>query len=193
MGSRRPSAARDGRRLWGPPARLLLLPQLLDRRAFCDLTWRGRREILLLWLALSAAAILLERTFTAPPAVAPYWKEEDADDVLRTEQAQPPAGSPAANPTLDRQRPAVDPHAGPLPAASTDELEYVGERTLVVMGQATRRTYRFAGRGARLFVDRRDRASLARVPGLREVGHEVVDEPVERGAEDRSDRQGGPA
>jgi hypothetical protein len=83
-------------------------------------------------------------------------------------QAQTPAGSPTANPTLDRQRPAVDPHAGPSPAA-TVELEYVGERTLVVMGQATRRTYRFAGRGARLSVDRRDRASLARVPGLREV------------------------
>jgi hypothetical protein len=79
-------------------------------------------------------------------------------------QAQPPA----ANPTLDRQRPAFDPHAGPSPAG-TVEIENVGERTLVVMGQATRRTYRFAGPGARLPVDRRDRASLARVPGLREV------------------------
>jgi hypothetical protein len=52
-------------------------------------------EILLLWLALSAAAILLESlTFTAPPAVAPYWKEEDTDDVLRTEQASTNADQP---------------------------------------------------------------------------------------------------
>jgi len=52
-------------------------------------------EILLLWLALSAAAILLESlTFTAPPAVAPYWKEEDTDDLLRTEQASTNADQP---------------------------------------------------------------------------------------------------
>ncbi len=47
--------------------------------------WLGAdpAEKLLLWPALSAAAILLERT-TAP---APYWKEEDTDALLRTEEA----------------------------------------------------------------------------------------------------------
>jgi hypothetical protein len=83
-------------------------------------------------------------------------------------QAQAPARSPAGNP-LDRDRSPSGPHAGSSPDAGTVELEYVGERTLVVMGQATRQIYRFGGRGARLSVDRRDRASLARVPGLREV------------------------
>lgn len=90
-------------------------------------------------------------------------------------QAQRPSGSPAVSPPsspsspIQRDRPAMDSHAGPSPGAGTVEVEYVGERTLVVMGQATRQTYRFAGRGARLAVDRRDRSSLARVPGLREV------------------------
>lgn len=88
----------------------------------------------------------------------------------QTRQAQRPARSPATSQALDRERPASDQHTGPSPGAGTVEIEYVGERTLVVMGQATRQTYRFAGRGARLPVDRRDRASLARVPGLREVG-----------------------
>jgi len=90
----------------------------------------------------------------------------------QTRRAQRPIGSPAGSPPsslMNRDRPAIDPHAGPSPGADTVEVEYVGERTLVVMGQATRQTYRFAGRGARLAVDRRDRASLARVPGLREV------------------------
>jgi Protein of unknown function (DUF1360) len=40
---------------------------------------------LLLWPALSGAAILLERV-TAPPP--PYWKEEDPDVVLRNEANQ---------------------------------------------------------------------------------------------------------
>lgn len=85
-------------------------------------------------------------------------------------QARSSAGSPAGSPAIDRGRSAGGPPAGASPGAGTVELEYVGEKTLVVMGQATRRIYRFAGRGARLSVDRRDRASLARVPGLWETG-----------------------
>ena len=84
-------------------------------------------------------------------------------------QAQRSTGSPAGSSPLGRDRPARDPHSWSPLDDDTVELEYAGERTLVVMGQATRRVYRFAGRGARLAVDRRDRASLARVPGLREV------------------------
>jgi hypothetical protein len=48
-------------------------------------------------------------------------------------------------------------------------FEYIGDRMLTVVGQGTGFTYRFAGRGARYTVDGRDRASLARVPLLREV------------------------
>jgi len=47
-------------------------------------------ECLLLWPALSGAAILLQRTI-APWAVATpqYWHEEDTDGVLRTKQTNP--------------------------------------------------------------------------------------------------------
>ena len=53
--------------------------------------WLGSdvAERLLLWPALSGAAILLERlTVPAAPA-APYWKEEDPDALLRKEEDQP--------------------------------------------------------------------------------------------------------
>jgi hypothetical protein len=56
----------------------------------------------------------------------------------------------------------------PLPSAV---FEYIGDRGLTVVGQGTGFTYRFSGRGARYTVDGRDRASLARVPQLREVAH----------------------
>jgi hypothetical protein len=54
----------------------------------------------------------------------------------------------------------------PLPSAV---FEYMGDRVLTVVGQGTGFAYRFSGRGARYTVDGRDRASLARVPQLREV------------------------
>jgi hypothetical protein len=54
----------------------------------------------------------------------------------------------------------------PLPSAV---FEYTGDGMLTVVGQGTGFTYRFSGRGARYTVDGRDRASLARVPQLREV------------------------
>lgn len=56
---------------------------------------QGVRERLLLWLALSAAAILLERiTNTEKTTPGPYWKEtdfqeEDSDGMLRTESPGP--------------------------------------------------------------------------------------------------------
>jgi len=48
-------------------------------------------------------------------------------------------------------------------------FEYIGDRVLTVVGQGTGFTYNFSGRGARYTVDGRDRASLARVPQLRQV------------------------
>ena len=50
-------------------------------------------------------------------------------------------------------------------------FEYTGDRMLTVVGLGTGFTYRFSGRGARYTVDGRDRASLARVPQLREVAN----------------------
>jgi len=49
------------------------------------------------------------------------------------------------------------------------EFEYLGDRTLVVMGQGSRQQYRFVGRGARVLADGRDRVSLSMVTGLREL------------------------
>ena len=67
-----------------------------------------------------------------------------------------------APPPRDREQ-ATAPHTGWV------EFEYLGDRTLVVMGQGTRQFYRFAGHGARLRADVRDRVSLSMTPGLKEV------------------------
>jgi len=48
-------------------------------------------------------------------------------------------------------------------------FECVGARPITVIGQGTGYQYRFAGFGARVSVDARDRASVAAVPGLREI------------------------
>jgi hypothetical protein len=50
------------------------------------------------------------------------------------------------------------------------KFEYLGGSVLTVTGQGTGMQYRFVGHGARASVDPRDRASLARVPQLREEG-----------------------
>ena len=54
------------------------------------------RHCLLLWLALSGGAILLERaTQPTPHATAPYWKEEDNPHaMLRTEETSSVGGQP---------------------------------------------------------------------------------------------------
>jgi hypothetical protein len=48
-------------------------------------------------------------------------------------------------------------------------FQYMGRTGMTVRGPATGRTYRFAGHGARLAVDPRDRQGLSRVPNLRQV------------------------
>jgi hypothetical protein len=49
-------------------------------------------------------------------------------------------------------------------------FEYVGRTRLVIIGPATRTSYRFDRPGARSLVDGRDRPSLATIPVLRQVG-----------------------
>jgi hypothetical protein len=61
----------------------------------------------------------------------------------------------------------LGPSAGAVSRPVT--FECVGARGITVIGQGTGYRYRFVGYGARVSVDRRDRASLAAVPGLREV------------------------
>ena len=55
------------------------------------------------------------------------------------------------------------------PAMREIVFEYRGGRVLTVVGPSTGYEYRFVGFGARVFVDARDRASLALVPQLREI------------------------
>jgi len=53
------------------------------------------------------------------------------------------------------------------------QFEYRGGGVLTVTGQGTGIQYRFTGYGARMNVDRRDRASLAAIPQLRELGAQI--------------------
>lgn len=55
--------------------------------------------------------------------------------------------------------------AAPLKLMCT--LEYSGARGITAIGPITGRRYHFAGPGARLDVDVRDRDALLRVPGIR--------------------------
>jgi hypothetical protein len=50
-------------------------------------------------------------------------------------------------------------------------FEYVGRTGLTIIGTGSRTSYRFDGPGSRVLVDGRDRASLAVVPTLRQVGY----------------------
>jgi hypothetical protein len=47
---------------------------------------------------------------------------------------------------------------------------YTGKTPITALGGVTGRHYRFVSPGAPVLVDARDRASLAKVPFLREVG-----------------------
>jgi hypothetical protein len=74
----------------------------------------------------------------------------------------------AMNPSPVAVRP--DSFTAPAGAALRGvEFQYLGGSVLTVTGQGTGLQYRFVGHGARASVDPRDRASLARVPQLREV------------------------
>jgi len=66
-------------------------------------------------------------------------------------------------------RPANEPAAEGVPRQRAIYFEYTGNMALTVFGPVSGRRYRFAGQGARLAIDPRDRPSLAAVPRLREV------------------------
>ena len=58
--------------------------------------------------------------------------------------------------------------ATPVRVAANPVFEHMGTGNLVVTGPLSGKQYRFAGRGASVPVDPRDRAALAFVPQLRE-------------------------
>jgi hypothetical protein len=85
----------------------------------------------------------------------------------QSRQALKPAGKTVGQ-IRDSRTPRAEGNAT-APRGGTVEFEYLGDRTLIVMGQGTRQQYSFVGRDARLLADVRDRISLSMVPGLRET------------------------
>jgi hypothetical protein len=55
------------------------------------------------------------------------------------------------------------------PAKTVTFFQYNGRTALTVVGPVSKTVYRFDAPGRRVVVDRRDRASLARMPQLVEV------------------------
>ena len=55
------------------------------------------------------------------------------------------------------------------PVRQTIEFEYTGHTALNVVGPVSRSPYRFGRPGARVTVDARDSAALARLPALRRL------------------------
>jgi hypothetical protein len=49
------------------------------------------------------------------------------------------------------------------------DFQYVGGKTLIVLGPVSHRRYRFEGPGAIVAIDTRDRPALAHIPFLRQV------------------------
>jgi hypothetical protein len=85
-----------GNRFWGRLLDCFYCLSLWIAAPFAWLLDPDLRHCFLLWLALSGAAILLERaTQPAPRAAAPYWKEEDPHAMLRTEETSSVAGQRA--------------------------------------------------------------------------------------------------
>jgi hypothetical protein len=76
-----------GNGFWGRLLDCFYCLSLWIAAPFAALLGSETTEKLLLWPALSGAAILLER-ITAPKA-APYWKEEDPDVLLHEQEKEP--------------------------------------------------------------------------------------------------------
>ena len=56
-----------------------------------------------------------------------------------------------------------------MAGSQTTHFQYVGGRMLSVVGEATGLRYQFAGHGAVVSVDSRDRLALTRIPWLKEI------------------------
>jgi hypothetical protein len=75
-----------GNGFWGSLLDCFYCLSLWVAAPFAVTLGKSPRERLLLWLALSAGASLIERQTSREPApAAPFYKEEDIDGVLRTE------------------------------------------------------------------------------------------------------------
>lgn len=66
-------------------------------------------------------------------------------------------------------RPSAVPIAASTGRATRAVFRYEGDRPIVVIGRVTGVKYQFAGRGAEVAVDIRDRSSVVQVPRLREL------------------------
>jgi hypothetical protein len=104
----------------------------------------------LLWLALSGGAILLERA--TEKRASTFLKTRKESEVIRRQVGiRAEAGFTTSDPR-------------------TVVFEYIGRTALTAIGGVTGQRYRFEEPGARLAVDQRDRASLNASPVLKQVG-----------------------
>lgn len=134
------------------------------------------RQRALLWPALSAAAILLERFTVANERAVPaiFFENQENQNVLRSNETEPARQNDSsahyARPRIQPQQTNSRP-ASALPESAspmrTLRFENTGPSAVRVVSPSTGRTYRFSGAGARVEADPRDRALLTTVPGLR--------------------------
>jgi len=75
-----------GNGLWGKLLDCFNCLSLWIAAPFAIWLGAGLADKLLLWLALSGAAILLERITNPDQSPQTYWKEEERDVVLRTKE-----------------------------------------------------------------------------------------------------------
>ncbi len=89
---------RAGEGLWGRLLDCFDCLSLWLAAPFAYLLGQGIRERLLLWLALSGGAILLQRLSERSPAPPPalYWESGEEDGVLRREEEDHPPPGPDA-------------------------------------------------------------------------------------------------
>jgi hypothetical protein len=147
------------------------------------------RERFLVWLALSAGAILLERLVKAQhdPQAAAYWEEEEPNHgMLRQQQTEMGASGQLVDGAevggsrihdsnvVDFKKPQgssspLDPSLSAVPTT----FEYLGRAAIIVRGAITGTMYRFAYSGARLVVDTGDAPSFPDTAELRRVTQAV--------------------
>ena len=153
-----------GRGFWGDLLDCFYCLSLWIAVPFACWLGDGWKEKLLLWPALSAAGILLER-LSSPRLEEARGKEEDPALYFEASEHE---GEDHPDVVLrkEERRFADDGRPGFAPKVV---FEYTGNTAMAVIGAVSRMRYTFIKPGARVQVDARDRASLAAVPHLRQA------------------------
>jgi hypothetical protein len=168
---------RAGAGFWGRLLDCFYCLSLWIAAPFALLVGVGWRERLLLWPALSAGAILLER-ITSPARGAQHGGEErrQRPDPSKTRRSTMPCCGDKrrqfSDVTPSRRAPSVGVSSRGTGRTAADSavvyFEYTGKTGIMVWGTATARRYVFTA-GTKVGVDGRDAPSLNDVPELRRV------------------------